>query len=326
MPCQNKKRANCHGGRSTVRPARACRGGGWFWLILVLALVFPWGWACENRASSTASRGAKFRLEMKTREAQEALAQARKNLEEMKQSGRLSAGKFDAEMRKLEEVMGDPAADGRGDELDALVNVTGEKPAAGATTTPARPSRRPPPAARRDAPPGADIPHWTIELDLGESKDDPERAKAAVLDKACEAIAQWIRDTRNPDLSLSRFKPDEAYLRKWSIIGGGPEAVQRNLGDSSDPIWGAQIEVVLMPAAQGELREAGRRSQEDFRLEAAWERQLAGIKALTALAAALGALLAFFHLDDRTRGYYSKPLGAALIAVAVAFGVMILKA
>ena len=347
MRCRHSRFANAWACRSMARHTGSRRGAGWFWLIVVAFVFLPWSWACDRRVNSVSARGPKFQLEVKTENTEKAIAQAKTILEEMKQRAEITDAKFNEEMRKLDDQLRGAAESLQTkveSELAALASVaetsrevkakvngdaakTGNR--SGPTRQSAQPARRETGRATSSAKGtgGSDsATHWTIELELSECKDDPERAKAAVVDQACERIAQWIREQRQPDLSLSTFKPDEAYLKKWSMIKHGPESIQRNLVDSADRIWGASIEIELRPDVQLELIESGKRSQEDFRLEQAWDRQLIGTKALAAVGALLIAVLAYFHLDDRTRGYYSKPLGAALIGGAIAFSVAIFKA
>jgi hypothetical protein len=109
------------------------------------------------------------------------------------------------------------------------------------------------------------------------------------------------------------------YTRQHLVKESG-EPEEKDLGDFGR-VYTVVLRVEVTPKAYQELlkREANHRLE--LRKELAGERQQLALKVLGAAVLLLGAVAAYFRLDDATKGYYSVwlRLGAVgLIAVAAA--------
>lgn len=349
------------GAEPEARPPRRRRGFRWPWLFLVAVFILPWSWACDKGNAQGARRGVRFALELKTKETEETLRKVKEQLEELKKQGKLTGLEFDVEFAKAEKALRgareaveeslEQAADAAAAaaDLSQKLSAQADSISRGAAPTrvvvmenpkPAPPPKRPPAPPKPAGTPRASVridssdknPVWEIELDPKDEEgfsSDPERAKANVLAKAARRIGEWIRD-HCADCKLSSFEPDAAFMRKWNIVRSGPtefevSGMEGRLPGGGDKVWNARVVVELAHDTQLALAEAGRRSQEEFRLEKAWGRQGVAASAMGLLVLAALGVLAYFHLDDRTRGYWSKPLAALLAALVMGLGLFLFR-
>lgn len=318
--------------------SRRCRGsGGWAWLAFGLFFAVPWFWACDKgMPTPREERGHRFHLENWSEEAERTLEEVKLRLQEQCESGALSPKELERELEKararlkgkvrgMEKQLQASADQAKKDVEAALGHVA---KVAGVDAKPAAPPKSPkpptPPSTGRTGGKSSfnfstsQIQTWEVTL---QADDDPgfsgsaERAKENVVQKAGREIGAWVRKKLPPHTGYSSFEPDLAFMKKENMILSGPTEVTV---EGMPGFFGAKLVLQATPDTQAALLEAGRQSQDEYRMNAAYGRQILGVKLVGGISAALLALLAFFHLDDRTRGYYTKPLAAGLLAAAAA--------
>ena len=134
----------------------------------------------------------------------------------------------------------------------------------------------------------------------------PEKAKAAAAEVAAQVLTRQLGELESPIRhEVSAAEVLGRYLKAATDKPVPPEelsAIRAQMG--SDDEWcRATVSAEITPAQIRELRAASR--------------TLEGIKLSGALAACLGALLAFLALDSLTKGYLSWGLGLGLGGAAI---------
>lgn len=176
----------------------------------------------------------------------------------------------------------------------------------------------------QDGPIKRTVPKWTIRLSKDEEYSaDANRVKEKILEKACVEVANWIRE-RYP---LSRYQPTPEYLRQENIIKNGPQVEEHPslLTEYGGKIYTASMDVELMPEVQRELLAHGQASQNDalnwLTFDRGWRLTCILLVALSGLVIMLG----YFFVDERTQGYFSKPLLAGAIGGFIAVSLLVAR-
>lgn len=175
---------------------------------------------------------------------------------------------------------------------------------------------------RRDAPKTVLL---TVRLDKTEDwRTSEQGASQSVLAKAQDVLADWLRK-QPPYVS---FRPTVDFIER-ELLKEGVHTEMRDevvLDGEKRRLYTATVNLHLTPSAQDKLRKEADRYADSLRAREAWHRQWPMFKVLLFIVAVAGAIGGYFHLDDRTQGYYSKSLRlAAIAAVAlVGYGIVLL--
>lgn len=176
---------------------------------------------------------------------------------------------------------------------------------------------------RRDAPKTVIL---TVRLDKAEDwRTSEQGASQSVLAKAQDVLADWLRK-QPPYVS---FRPTVDFIERELLKEGIHTQMRDEVvldGGEKRRLYTATVNLHLTPRAQDALRKEADRYAESLRAREAWHRQWPMFKVLLFIVAIAGAIGGYFHLDDRTQGYYSKSLRlAAIAAVAlVGYGIVLL--
>jgi hypothetical protein len=153
-------------------------------------------------------------------------------------------------------------------------------------------------------------------------------ARQNVLKKAQDELAEWLRK-QSPYYS---FKPSLEFIERELLrkTDGNNEGVLVKVeevvevdNDEKHRLYSAQVDLHLTPEVQDKLRKEAERFVDVQRAHEAWSRQWPLFKGLLLLVAIATAVGGYFNLDDRTQGYYSKPLSLVAAAVVLAAGYVI---
>lgn len=176
------------------------------------------------------------------------------------------------------------------------------------------------------------ISRWVVRLEAGEYGKTPESAKEKVVEKALRELANWVRNETKigPHIGAHLLLPAD-LLRQHSWVVDRPviHLVQTvPAGSEQVPLYGAELTIELLPELRDLLVSHARAQQRFQRQALVLERSWLVGKGVASVAILAGALLAYCLLDDRTRGYYSRPVGIALSAgtVLVIGGMWLLSA
>lgn len=166
------------------------------------------------------------------------------------------------------------------------------------------------------------VPRWVVRLEEGEFGKTPESAKEKVIEKALLKIADWVRDETRLSARIETGRLISAELLRQQAWLAVPPAIKVArtipMGEEQVHLYGADVVVELLPETRELLINHALALQNRERQAAMLERSWwVGKGVLSLLVLALGCL-AYCHTDDRTQGYYKKP-----IAVSVVLGVAV---
>lgn len=171
-----------------------------------------------------------------------------------------------------------------------------------------------------DSETGMPAPRWTIKLETGEYGTTPESAQVNVLEKALRTVDNWVREQTGISGSVesSRYLSLD-LLKQQTWIRNGPRvylAVDLEDGPKSTKLYGAEVEIELLYETQELLKERAHSAHVHDLIGDSLVRSWMVSKGVLGLLVLALVSMGYCHLDDRTRGYYSRPLGFGAAVVA----------
>src|SRR5262249_18517728 len=138
---------------------------------------------------------------------------------------------------------------------------------------------------------------WNVELGELEYRHTPEEAARDVQHKACDQVANLVKQY-HPD---ANWRPTNQFLKSKLRCSDPVTSVPPNIKivDNDKPdFYTARVHLELTPAAREELFRI-------VRLEEARERQWMLSKSLFGILAGLIAVAGYLRINERTSGAYS---------------------
>jgi hypothetical protein len=176
---------------------------------------------------------------------------------------------------------------------------------------------------RREARPIEPVEH-TVELHKSKWRTTQDAAREDVLKEAQVWLGQWVRE----QVPGSNYVPDLKFLETEILVEKPRVTVGETVevDGTKEKRYNAIAQLRLTPDLQRQILRQAERQLEKLRSEEAWSRQWLLLKGMLFLMALAGSAAGYFHFDDRTQGYYTKPLRIAAVAVlaAASYGIALL--
>lgn len=165
------------------------------------------------------------------------------------------------------------------------------------------------------------IRRWVVRLEEGEYGKSSDSAKEKVVEKALRELADWVRvETRiGRHIDAHLLLPAD-LLRQHSWVVDRPAIHLIHTvpaGSEQIPLYGAELTIELLPELRDLLVSHALAQQSRHRQALVLERSWLVGRGVVSVVILAGGLLVYCLLDDRTRGYYSRPLSAAISAGTV---------
>ena len=161
---------------------------------------------------------------------------------------------------------------------------------------------------------------WDVRLekDKNEWTTSEERAKTSVLEKAQRRLGEWLRE-KCPGCS---FLPKVEFIERYVAKEGVKVQPEDDVDVDGEKVkrYSASVKLQLDADAQRKLLSEVDKQMDALRSEVTWSREWLLLKGLLFLIALAGAGAGYFHFDDRTQGYYTKPLRIVAVAAVVLAG------
>lgn len=157
---------------------------------------------------------------------------------------------------------------------------------------------------------------WNVELEREhrEWRSSREAARKAVLGKAQQRLAEWLRE-RYPYSSLV---PSEDFIDKHIAKEGIQVKEEEEI--EGERLYSARVKLTVTPEVQRMLFTKVEQDAAQTINREAWQRQYLLGKGLLFLIALAATAAGYFHLDDRSQGFYTRPLRLAALAVLAVAG------